>query len=489
LRGRLSIVLAILGLAMVAAPAAADKRVALVIGNSAYQNVARLENPVNDARLMADTLRGLGFTLVGGGAQLNLDKAGFDNAVQSFGNQVVGADVGLFYYAGHGVQVRNSNYLVPVTANPTREADVFVQMVDVALVLSQMEGSGTKLNLVVLDACRNNPFGGRGLRATNSGLAQISAPEGTLISYATQPGNVAKDGADGNSPYTKALAQTIQHAGLDIFQTFNEVGLAVKRATGGEQQPWVSSSPIDGSFYFGGAPQPAAPAGDEIAWGFFKSTTDTGALRQFVTEFPGSRHRNEAETRIAALEREAAAHAAAADEQRRRAEADARHAQDTAVVQPAPPSADEAAWSALKSTTDADALRRFVMEFPDSRHWKEAETQIAAFERDAAARRRAEADARHAQDAAVAPTVQPSADETVWSALKSTTDMAALRQFVLEYPGSRHRDEAKDRIEQFAAMQRLQTSLEADKAEAERLKAAAEARHKAMTEAASKLRQ
>jgi uncharacterized caspase-like protein len=188
LRGRLSIVLAILGLAMVAAPAAADKRVALVIGNSAYQNVARLENPVNDARLMADTLRGLGFTLVGGGAQLNLDKAGFDNAVQSFGNQVVGADVGLFYYAGHGVQVRNSNYLVPVSANPTREADVFVQMVDIAVVLSQMEGSGTKLNLVILDACRNNPFGGRGLRSTDAGLAQIRAPEGTLISYATQPG-------------------------------------------------------------------------------------------------------------------------------------------------------------------------------------------------------------------------------------------------------------------------------------------------------------
>ena len=186
-------------------PALADKRVALVIGNSAYVNVPRLANPVNDARLMADTLRSLGFTLVGGGAQLDLDKAQFDSAVQSFGTQIVGADVGLFYYAGHGVQVRGSNYLVPITANPTREADVYLQMVDIALVLSQMEGSGTKLNLVILDACRNNPFGGRGLRATDPGLAQMRAPEGTLISYATQPGNVAKDGADGNSPYTKAL--------------------------------------------------------------------------------------------------------------------------------------------------------------------------------------------------------------------------------------------------------------------------------------------
>jgi uncharacterized caspase-like protein len=118
------------------------------------RNVPSLANPVADARLMADTLRAAGFVLVGGGAQLDLDKAAFDNAVQRFGTQVVGADVGLFYYAGHGVQIRGSNYLVPITANPTREADVYLQMVDIAVVLSQMEGSGTKLNLVVLDACR-----------------------------------------------------------------------------------------------------------------------------------------------------------------------------------------------------------------------------------------------------------------------------------------------------------------------------------------------
>jgi uncharacterized caspase-like protein len=113
-----------------------------------------------------------------------------------------------------------------------------------------MQGSGTRLNVVILDACRNNPFGGRGLRSADGGLAQLRAPEGTLISYATQPGNVAQDGSDGHSPYTKAFATTIKRAGLDIFQTFNQVGLTVKRETGGFQQPWVSSSPIDGSFYF-----------------------------------------------------------------------------------------------------------------------------------------------------------------------------------------------------------------------------------------------
>jgi Caspase domain/Domain of unknown function (DUF4189) len=232
------------------APAAAEKRIALVIGNSAYQNVPRLDNPRNDAALMAETLATLGFTLVGGRAQLDLDKSTMDTAVQAFGRQVQGADVGLFYYAGHGVQVSGSNYLVPVSANPTREADVDFQTVDVNLVLRQMQGSGTRLNMVILDACRNNPFSVRGLRASDGGLAQMRAPEGTLISYATQPGNVALDGADGHSPYTRALATTVKQAGLDIFQTFNQVGLAVKRQTGGAQQPWVSSSPIDGNFYF-----------------------------------------------------------------------------------------------------------------------------------------------------------------------------------------------------------------------------------------------
>src|SRR3984885_12199209 len=245
-----AVVLAILS----ASSAAAEKRIALVVGNSAYQSIPRLDNPTNDALLVADTLGKLGFSLVGGGAQVDLDKSRFDSVVQSFGNQLMGADVALFYYAGHGLQLRGTNYLVPVTANPTRETDVDFQMVDVALVLRQMEGAGTKLNLVILDACRNNPFAGRGLRASDGGLAQIRAPEGTLLSYATQPGNVALDGADGHSPYTRALVETMQKPGLDVLQTFNQVGLIVKRATGSSQQPWVSTSPIDGSFYFSGGP-------------------------------------------------------------------------------------------------------------------------------------------------------------------------------------------------------------------------------------------
>jgi hypothetical protein len=205
-------------------------------------------------------LRSLGFELVGGSAQLDLDKASFDNAVRSFGRQLQGAEVGLFYYAGHGLQVRGANYLVPVNANPAREADLDYELEAVALVLRQMEGAGTRLNLIFLDACRNNPFGGRGLRSAESGLAQMRAPEGTLISFATQPGSVALDGTGGHSPFTNALARTIRKPGLGIFDAINEVGLAVKLATGGSQQPWFSTSPINGAFYFTSAQSPSTTA-------------------------------------------------------------------------------------------------------------------------------------------------------------------------------------------------------------------------------------
>ena len=363
-----------------AASALADKRVALVIGNSAYQNVRPLDNPKNDARLIADTLRSLGFNLVGGGARLDVDKAAVDRAVQAFGAQLQGADVGLFYYAGHGVQVSGANYLVPIDANPVRQSDVDFQMLDANVVLRQMADSGAKLNIVILDACRNNPFGDRSLRGGTRGLAQMQAPEGTLISFATQPGNVAQDGTDGDSPYTKALAQAMRKPGLDIFRTFNEVGIAVASATGGAQQPWISLSPIKGDFYFSGAPtvvpppllskdaeariaaleaaqaaKPVPPSPDEVTWVLLKETTDEAALKRFTSQYPDSILRRDAEARIAAL---AAAQAA----------------------KPVPPSPDEVTWALLKETTDEAALRRFTTQYPNSVLRKDAEARIAALE-------------------------------------------------------------------------------------------------------------
>ena len=161
-------------------------------GNSAYQNVPRLDNPRNDAALMAETLSALGFTLIGSRAQLDLDKTAMDLAVLALAGGS-GADVALFYCAGTAFR---SPLELPDSGHRRSHARgrVDLQMVDINLVLRQMQGSGTRLNVEILDACRNNPFGARSLRASDGGLAQMRAPEGTLISYATQPGNVALDG-------------------------------------------------------------------------------------------------------------------------------------------------------------------------------------------------------------------------------------------------------------------------------------------------------
>jgi Caspase domain/Sel1 repeat len=240
----------------------AEKRVALVIGNSAYRAVPALPNPAADARLMADTLLKLGFFVVGGGAQLDLDKKGFDDAVREFGKALIGADVALFYFAGHGVETHGLNFLVPVDAHPADQGDVLAQTVELSGILDVMDKSGAPINLLLLDACRDNPFRDRGVLSTG-GLAQMQAPLGTLISFATQPRSVSLDGDDGHSPYTRALVQTMQRPGFGLFKTFNEVGLEVEKATHGAQLPWVSSSPISGSFYFAG--KPAAPAPDDTS--------------------------------------------------------------------------------------------------------------------------------------------------------------------------------------------------------------------------------
>lgn len=233
------------------------RRIALVVGNSSYLYLPRLDNPRNDAELIAQTLVRLRFELVGDKALLDLNQAEFAETVKHF-SEVLHREraakrsvVALFYYAGHGLQVRGDNYLLPVDANPTREGDIDFQTLNVNVVLRQMESAATALNMVILDACRNNPFGGRGLRSSGNGLAEMRAPEGTLIAFATQSGNVAQDGlAGGNSPFAQALAWGLQQPGLDQFGTFNAVAVQVKKMTSGAQQPWMSNSPIEGRFFF-----------------------------------------------------------------------------------------------------------------------------------------------------------------------------------------------------------------------------------------------
>ena len=304
-----------------AAAEASERRVALVIGNSQYVNVPRLANTANDARLIAETLERLGFSLVGGKALIDLDRAGIQKAIRSFGDQLNAAAVGLFYYAGHGLQIEGVNYLVPVDANPAKPSDVNFELVEADLVLKVMEGANSKLNLVILDACRNNPFGGRGLRDVGGGLAQMKAPRGTLISYATQPGNVASDGGPGSrdSPYALALAETLRVPGLELLETFNKVGVVVNRQTSGVQRPWVASSPIEGSFYFvppaapASAPAPAAAAAappatgaerEIVFWQSIKDSKNPADFEAYLAQYPKGEFRGLAQNRLSELKTE-----------------------------------------------------------------------------------------------------------------------------------------------------------------------------------------
>jgi len=276
----------------------AEQRIALVIGNSAYRHAPRLDNPQTDARAMAAALSKTGFELIGGGAQLDLDKSKLERAIYDFSRRLRQGTVGLFYYAGHGFEVGGRNYLAPVDANPTSTRDIDFMLVDVDLLLRQLRDADSRLNMVVLDACRNNPFGGAGLRG-GGGLAEIkSRPSGTIISFATAAGEVARDGPPGqNSPYTAALVSAILKPGLSVLDTFNDVAISVQRATNREQQPWIQSTGIQGQFYFlpptNPAPAPAAvaqPVGsmdrDALFWSSVKDSRDPAQLQAYLTQFP-----------------------------------------------------------------------------------------------------------------------------------------------------------------------------------------------------------
>lgn len=255
---RIAVLLFFLLLALaLAAPSPAaqrERRVALVIGNGAYK-AGPLKNPPNDARDMAASLKSLGFEVI---LRENAGLAQMEQAVDQFWASLKKGGVGLFFFAGHGLQVKGVNYLVPVDANIQVEQDVKVRCLDVNLVLGRMEDAGNPLNLVILDACRNNPFA-RAWRNSGQGLAKMDAPTGTLIAYATAPDSVAADGAGKNGVYTGHLLRSMHTPGLTIENVLKQTRVAVLNETGRKQIPWEASS-LTGDFYFTGPGLAPAPA-------------------------------------------------------------------------------------------------------------------------------------------------------------------------------------------------------------------------------------
>jgi formylglycine-generating enzyme required for sulfatase activity len=250
-----------------------EYRVALVIGNSSYKD-SPLKNPSNDAKDIADALQDLGFEVVFG---TNLNKQQIRQKVSEFRPMLKKADVGFFYFAGHGLQYKGVNYLVPISYDINNESEITTEALATNSILKQMDNAGNAVNIVILDACRNNPFAGsyqvakrnlkkpdislmqntlanvevtRGLkRSSSTGLSRIDGPSGSLIAFATAPGNVAADGKGKNGLYTLHLLEYMNQPGLSIEHVFKKVRIGVMKDTSGKQIPWENSSLL-GDFYF-----------------------------------------------------------------------------------------------------------------------------------------------------------------------------------------------------------------------------------------------
>lgn len=345
--------------------ALAEPRIALVIGNGGYRSVNALANPPRDADLIAVALQAAGFevTLIKDG-----DLASMGAAVTEFGQKLRKAGpeaTGLFYYAGHGVQSFGQNYLVPVDAKLTNAADLSLVALDAQAVLRQMFSAHNRTNIVILDACRNNPFSAvRDL--TDNGLAEMSAPTGTILAYATAPGSVALDGLDGDSPFTKALAARIATPGLAIEQAFKDVRVEVLQLTGGKQTPWDTSS-LTSDFVF----VPDAGAGDEAhLWANVSVARDPVQIMLFLRAYPQSIHVKEARVLLSDV---------------MQSEVKGQGKPTPAPVTGSPvtgaDAAEAQAFDAAQATATREAFAAFLAQYPTSTFAATVQAEIAALDK------------------------------------------------------------------------------------------------------------
>ncbi len=325
----LTIVLSLICMAFSVHSAKADRRVAFVVGNGTYKNVQPLPNPAIDAKSMASVLRNVGFEVVEG---TNLTRDKMTERLLEFGKKAQGADVALFFYAGHGIAISGTNYLLPVDADIKSEMDVKLgSAINIDLTLEQTMGDA-KVKLVFLDACRDNPFAAKiksnaATRSVNvqTGLAEMKSGEGTLIAFATGPGQTALDGKEGtNSPFTRALIANITTPGVEIQQAMTKVRAQVNEETNKGQLPWGHTNLI-GTVYLNPAAAPAAavagPAGSgpvvasasqgsEVEVEFWRSVRESNKpeeLNAYLATYPNGQFRSLAQARIASLQDGAAA--------------------------------------------------------------------------------------------------------------------------------------------------------------------------------------
>ncbi|UWU89468.1 caspase family protein [Bradyrhizobium sp. CB1015] len=319
----LTLLASLMCMALSVSAAKADRRVAFVVGNGSYKNVAQLPNPPIDAKAMASTLRNVGFEVIEGS---NLSRDQMTEKLLDFGRKAQGSDIALFYYAGHGIAVSGTNYLLPVDADIKSEMDVKLgAAINIDLTLEQTMGDA-KVKLVFLDACRDNPFAAKiksnsATRSVNvqSGLAEMKSGEGTLIAFATGPGQTALDGQEGNnSPFTRALIDNITKPGVEIQQAMTAVRAQVNEETRKGQLPWGHTN-LTGSVYLNQAPTtqvaaaaptasgivPAATGGSDGVeleyWRSVKESNKPEELNAYLTAYPNGQFKALALARLAAI--------------------------------------------------------------------------------------------------------------------------------------------------------------------------------------------
>ena len=322
---RLIALLILLATLMLAGPAPAEtgKRVALVIGNANYTKVGPLANPVNDARAVADALRRLGFAVVLG---LDTRKTEMEDAIRAFSTEAQGAETGLFYYAGHGIQVAGRNYLLPVDAALDSEIDLEFGAIDTDVIYRVLD-LAADTRVIVLDACRDNPFveplsrsmgRARSTRLLGRGLARTEAAGGALIAFATEPGNVAYDGTGEHSPFTRALLNHIETPGIEINVMLTRVRAEVYAETDEKQRPWTSSSLIGEVYLAPGASRDTQQVRSETElelalWQEARSGETRAGYEAYLARFPEGAFAVIARTRLAGLPTESAGRTGAPD--------------------------------------------------------------------------------------------------------------------------------------------------------------------------------
>lgn len=298
---------------LMAAEALAETRVALVIGNAAYASVSPLSNPVNDATDLAAALSRIGFDVT---LATDLDINGMRTALRDFRDKASGAEMAMVYYAGHGIEIDKQNYLIPVDANLKSDSDVMFDSIPLDFLTEAVSGA-TTLRMVLIDACRNNPFLGQikstGRAIGQAGLSPFEPSGGTLLAYAAKGGTVALDGNGRNSPFMKGLLAHLEEPGLDVNLLFRKVRDSVLAETNNRQEPFTYGSLPGREIYLvpplevaevTPVPAPVAPAPavgtpeEEFAWGLIGDSTDPVQLRKFIRTFPQGVHVEEAFARL-----------------------------------------------------------------------------------------------------------------------------------------------------------------------------------------------